>query len=955
MGEEESECPDEGTLWRLAQAELQSDEADEVRVHLDGCAPCQSAVAALLRASGEGPPDLTAPARSLCAGDEVASRYSIRAELGRGAMATVFRAWDQQLEREVALKLLHAGASAGDSRLARESKTMASLRHPNVVTVFDAFEFAGARVVSMELCEGGSLRSWTTQVRPWKEVCRALIDAGRGLQAVHDAGWIHRDFKPDNVLLDESGHALVADFGLVGEGISDIGAQGEVSWSEGDIDALRTVSGHVLGTPVYMAPEQFRGEALDARADVYAFCVAAVELLTGERPFTGSSLANLQAAKEGGMKHDFLAVSVPRGVSDVIRRGLSPQRERRPANMQEVLEVLEAALRGVRWGPIVAAAGVVLGGLAVYGLVQPRSSPCDGLSGDSLWPESRETEARAAWKGDVGTERAAAALDGFVAAWSESWGQICADPSPRREAMGCLQQQHAWVESSVRAHVRGQLPPKMLLWDLPSPLACMHDGPVVIRQLPASSEAQDRRDAFRADIARAWGLRLEGDARRSYDAAVALRSRADELADPWSQAELDFVLGEAAFVLELDAESEAAMHRATSAGSASDHRAVVARSRLSLASLAWRAGDPDLQEERLQAARLAVRSLEGTAAHAELLSVLQNVEAEAALSAGDAGSARAHLERSIAYARAQAPELLAHRLGGLAEVASAQGQSVEAKALYEEALREAREAYTREVLSLNYGGVLLQLGEIDAALEHTRTAARLAGAREREPLAPIDAWLNEVQALLLLGRLAEARTATQRVLARLDEHPQIESGHRATASRFALELDAQQGEHRACVDRARALTSDRDFDIHSELGVNVQLLEVGCLRELGELDRALDVVTGAVGSASRNPQTPTLTSLALAARAEIQRERDHGAEALADIQEALALLPATDPWSMRPYLDSVRCQCLWNVGRKDEAQRCVGASRSQLEGDELEAFETWVEQAHVFVLRSPAQ
>ncbi len=945
MGDGDVTCPDEGTLWRLAQAELEPSEAEVVRTHLDGCVACQSAVAALLRATGQGPIDLTADP-GLPVADEIAGRYVVRSQLGRGAMATVFRAWDRQLEREVALKLLHVDANpapAGTSGLARESKTMASLRHPNVVTVFDAFEFEGLLAVSMELCEGGSLRAWAASVRPWKDVCRVLVDAGRGLQAVHEAGWIHRDFKPDNVLLDEGGRAVVADFGLVAEGRGSIGTQLQASLSEEELDALRTISGHVLGTPVYMAPEQYRGENLDPRADVYAFCVAAVELFTGVRPFTGSSLAELQAAKERGVAGDFRVPAVPRGVSDVLRRGLSAQPRERPSSVLEVLEVLEGALHGRRWRPILAGAGIALSALVVYALASPDQGPCADRPGAISWTPDLEQRAGAAWSDDAQTPRAAAALGAFVQGWTQSWERVCAAPDPGRDAVGCLQQQHAWVEASMRAHVRGQLPPKMLIWDLPDPRECLSDGPAVIRRLPASPKAREHRDALRADVARAWDLRLEGRARSSYEAALALRERANALADPWTRAELDFVLGEAAFVLELGEDSQAAMQRANASGTASDHRVVVARSQLSLASSAWRDGDHELHEERLHAARVAVRRLQGTAAHAEILSVLQDVEAEFALAVGDIETARVRLEQSIAHAKAHAPELLAHRLGMLADVAGAQGETAEAKALYEEALLQARDVHTREVLSLNYGGLLLQLGELDAALEHTRTAAALAADREGEPLAPIPAWLNEVQALLSGGRYDEARAGAQRLLDWIDRHPHADPRHRAAALRFALELEAKQGKHRACVERARALSSDRDFDIHSELGVNVQLLEVGCLRELGQTDRALDVVTGAVGSASRHPETPTLTSLALAARAEIQLDRGRATEALSDVDEALALLPAADPWAMRPYVGSVRCQCLWHAGLQGDARDCIRTARSQLQGDDLDAFEAWAE------------
>ncbi|MCA9663106.1 MAG: serine/threonine protein kinase, partial [Myxococcales bacterium] len=201
-------------------------------------------------------------------------------------MGVVYAAHDPELDRKVALKLVRVGASGSEERqrLLREAQAMARLAHPNVVAIFDVGERAGEVFLAMELVDGETLRAWIERGPPRSAVLDALIDAGRGLAAAHAKGLVHRDFKPDNVMIDGDGRVRVMDFGLARE-VERAPARADEEAAAATTSALGadlTLTGALLGTPAYMAPEVFAGAAADARADVFAFAVVLWEALYGE-------------------------------------------------------------------------------------------------------------------------------------------------------------------------------------------------------------------------------------------------------------------------------------------------------------------------------------------------------------------------------------------------------------------------------------------------------------------------------------------------------------------------------------------------------------------------------------------------------------------------------------------------------------------------------------------------
>lgn len=268
------------------------------------------------------------------------SRFTIDGKLGAGAMGVVLLATDPMLGRNVALKLMREGTAHDEERrkrFIREAQAAAKVVHDNVIVVHEVGTHDGQVYVAMEYVPGQTLAGWQHQ-KGWREIVETYARAGRGLAAAHDAGLVHRDFKPDNVLIGDDGRVRVTDFGLVAS-TDAIAVDGPTS-SPG-LGASLTHTGSIMGTPRYMAPEQHRAQPVDARADQYAFCVALYEALFGRPPFAGATYAELAASVLGGKLDPPPSSSeVPRELRAAITRGLSLDRNDRHASMHDLLRVL---------------------------------------------------------------------------------------------------------------------------------------------------------------------------------------------------------------------------------------------------------------------------------------------------------------------------------------------------------------------------------------------------------------------------------------------------------------------------------------------------------------------------------------------------------------------------------------------------------------------------------------
>jgi tetratricopeptide (TPR) repeat protein len=288
----------------------------------------------------------------------------IAERIGSGAMGVVYAARDPQLNRTVAVKLLRTGtgsdAHASAARLLREARAMAQLVHPNVVTVYDAGQVGDRVFIAMERVRGGTLATCLAQRGPdrdpgasWQRVLALCVRAGHGLAAAHRAGLIHRDFKPDNVLVSDDGEVKVTDLGLARAEVLANDAPNDDAVSRSPVledgvvaGSLATADGTLLGTPAYMAPEQMRCEPATVRSDVFSFCATTYECLYGLRPFQGATLmALLDGIMRGCVRPPPAGTPVPSAVRRVLLRGLRADPAERHTSVDEVLSELARAAR----------------------------------------------------------------------------------------------------------------------------------------------------------------------------------------------------------------------------------------------------------------------------------------------------------------------------------------------------------------------------------------------------------------------------------------------------------------------------------------------------------------------------------------------------------------------------------------------------------------------------------
>ncbi len=339
------------------------------------------------------------------------NRYVILERLGAGGMGVVFAAYDPELRRRVALKFLHLDGANDDTRqarLLREAQSLARLSHPNVITVFDAGTHDGRVYITMEYIEGQTLRQWCeTQHRTWRDILSHYIEAAHGLAAAHAAGLVHRDFKPENVLIDKNGHARVLDFGLarqVAERTKSHAFQSLDTLVAREQDAMEghlTRPGALAGTPVYMAPEQLLEGLADEKSDQYSFCVSLYESIYGQRPFGGDTIAELiYNATNNFVDPRPPRSAAPKRLGRALAKGLAKAPTQRFASMKDLIMRLEHIQYGRAYRSALVATMATLvalaSGYAYYLRTLPQNDPYANICTSSanalqgLWDESRK-------------------------------------------------------------------------------------------------------------------------------------------------------------------------------------------------------------------------------------------------------------------------------------------------------------------------------------------------------------------------------------------------------------------------------------------------------------------------------------------------------------------------------------------------------------------------------------
>nr|MCH9680891.1 protein kinase [Deltaproteobacteria bacterium] len=332
---------------------------------------------------------------------ETIGRYRVLEQIGRGGMGTVLAAYDDQLDRKVAIKVLDSKGRrvrAASRRLQREAQALARLSHPNVVMVHEVGEADGEVYVVMEFLRGQSLDAWIDSHPEWPQVLEVFTQAGLGLVAAHAAGIVHRDLKPHNIMRTDDGMVKVLDFGLARAENTDLSDASEEAHDTPDdsvFDARLTRSGARLGTPAYMAPEQHRGETADVRTDQYGFCAALYQALYWRLPFEAPTLpAMVMKILHEDLPPPPAGTRVPSWLARVVQRGLAADPAERWPSMQALLQALARDPAKVRRRrATIAGLGLfaALGGYAVSQVQTAAAKACPGAQDevDLLWSGER--------------------------------------------------------------------------------------------------------------------------------------------------------------------------------------------------------------------------------------------------------------------------------------------------------------------------------------------------------------------------------------------------------------------------------------------------------------------------------------------------------------------------------------------------------------------------------------
>ncbi len=579
-------------------------------------------------------------------------RFLVTSQLGAGGMGVVLAAQDPLLDRKVAVKLLRPraygeeAAERARNRLLREAQAMAKLSHPNVLPVYDAGDLGDQVFIAMELVDGVNLGQWLKQEgRSWREVLDVFIQAGRGLVAAHRAGLVHRDFKPENVLVGRRGSVRVADFGLVGTSgavvsTASLTNPGTPTFPpDTSIDETLTHTGTLLGTPCYMAPEQHLGEETDTRADQFSYCIALYQALYGQRPFAVDTYEALSAnVLAGNLRKPPTGSNVPTWVRDIVERGLSRARDDRYPSMKALLADLEhdpAAARRRRLAVAgIAAAFVALAAGLVFALTRSGAEaedPCAGVDEelDGIWDD----EVKAATKqallasgrehAQETCERVVKLLDEYASSWIDLRIESCkaarghgaqADQQAQLRAV-CLAQRRDELEAATSVLTEtpdGQIADKAILFALElTPLeTCTASQAIpVMLPLPGDATLRNQVTELRKQLARARIYRIAGKPGVGLSVARPALSQARALGYAPLEAESLLEIG----LLEMDAweDGTPSLEEAVEVAQRARHDAVAAKALVQL--IYYVEGNPNFPsaKERIPEAEAAIERAGG--------------------------------------------------------------------------------------------------------------------------------------------------------------------------------------------------------------------------------------------------------------------------------------------------------------------------------------------------------
>lgn len=484
-------------------------------------------------------------------------RYVVLRTLGAGTMGTVYLAYDPELDRKVALKLLHGGTTAALRRaLLMEAQAMAKLAHPNVVGVHDVGEHEHGVYIAMEFIEGVSLRAWlAAKRRAWREVLEVFVSAGLGLEAAHGQGLIHRDFKPDNVMVSEQGRVLVTDFGLA-RPTESVGQPSDIESISGSVLSEAT-DGHVAGTPAYMAPEQALASPLTPAADQFAFCVSLWEGVCGERPFDAPTYPELlRNIAEGRVRQPAPDRRLAGWLKRALTRGMRAEAEERWSSMSALLNALERGRRRWRWQ-------VALGALVILAIPvtlgaeraqrrsrehEERLATCElrAAAVSDIWDHAAEAKLRSGLRAtgvsfaDRSVETLVPWLDQYAQAWRSGREEACLHTTVHQDwtaersdrSMWCFEDRRLQLEATVEQVTGGDANTARRAVRLVSyldPVETCLDASLLERLQAPPQEIRDRIRTIRGRLVDVDRLRHTGKVSDALTQAQATRAQAERL------------------------------------------------------------------------------------------------------------------------------------------------------------------------------------------------------------------------------------------------------------------------------------------------------------------------------------------------------------------------------------------------------------------------------------------
>ena len=870
-------CPDDNTLAALLEGSLPTEQARTLREHLADCTDCRALVAA-------GGAPLLAPGTVL-------DRYVVLHEVGAGAMGVVFAAWDNRLDRKVALKVLHAGTEADRQlRLEREARALARLSHPNVVTVYDVGRSSHGLFVVMEFVEGQTVRQWLTEPRAAAVTLAIFAEAGRGLAAAHAAGLVHRDFKPDNVLLGHDGRARVSDFGLAQ--LSNA-TPPRLAVAALSIASL-TRTGAQVGTPAYMAPEVFSGTTADARSDQFSFCTSLWEALGGARPFSGASSDEL-CERIANRKFEATAVHLDARVERALRRGLSLAPGDRFASVEALL--VELAPRRSRWPwGVGLAASVAL--LAAAGVGWPRDE-CAGAAVQlaEVWSNPHRAALRSAFS-DPSAAPSLQIVEAALDRWSERWTrahiEACQATRRREQSEGLLDKRMQCLDAQAKqtralVALLGRADRLLVgraveaVGELPEVEGC--SAAWLEQRVPPPKDRAVIAPLEEA-LATAGAQAQAGKFAEAREATAALKKRAVALGYKPLEAAVGNLLGRMQERTQDFQGAEATLIEALTASQAGrdDEAAVVALAHLGRVTGVRRSR----MEDGLRWVEIGRGALTRLGGSTRLEAQLEASEAAVLKEAGRLGDALSHQDRLVSLlegspsqlALAEAWAMRGRLLTELARFAEARGALSKALALQESLLGPDHPDVAVTLNSL--GMACRRTGDFDASVKYLERALAISeGAMGRDSLEAAYTLNHLGNVYAVRGDWKKALETFRKVLAIGEkalgaEHHEVGMAHSnlGWTLRWLRRLDEAKAE----CERARAIVEPK---LGADHGYTAEVLhQLGAvLRVQGELEKAraleqrsLEGVTRALGPKHTQLADPLtgigLCDLALGKRAD---------------------------------------------------------------------------------------